>query len=135
MTRLPARYAPWLVSAGLAFPGVEGGSPIPEDGDSWQAGLPELKGTGLMSVRILDPVEGTTLMIDPETPSGMATIGLQVEVEPPAEQVVWYVDGEPFEVADYPYTIRWPLIKGEHTFRVGIPLTSATSATVTVIVE
>jgi penicillin-binding protein 1C len=135
VTRLPARYAPWLVSAGLAFPGEEGGSLIPEGEDSRQAGLPELKGTGLVSVKILDPAERTTLMIDPEVPPDMSTIALVAEVDPFAEQVVWYVDGAPFEVADYPFTVRWPLSRGEHTFRVGIPLTSYLSEPVTVVVQ
>jgi hypothetical protein len=29
----------------------------------------------------------------------------------------WYVDGAPYRVADYPYTVRWKPLAGEHVFQ------------------
>jgi hypothetical protein len=33
---------------------------------------------------------------DPESPAALTTLALRAIVEPPAEQVVWWVDGAPF---------------------------------------
>ncbi len=135
VTRLPARYASWVGSTKPIAKQEKRLNSSPHAKNNAIPGFGDLRGTTPVSMRILDPVEGTTLMIDPETPRGMATIGLVAEVDPPSEQVVWYVDGAPFKVADYPYTIRWSLVRGEHTFRVGVPMTAYLSEPVTVVVQ
>jgi penicillin-binding protein 1C len=135
VTRLPSRYAPWLLSEGFSYAVDEGTTRRSDDRDNRLTGLSRLKGKGRVSVKILEPTRGSTLVIDPEVPSNRATIGLIAEVDPPAEQVVWYVDGSPFKVADYPYSVRWPLSRGEHTFRVAIPFVSYLSEPVTIMVR
>ena len=72
---------------------------------------------------------------DPESPASMTTLALRVLVEPSAEQIVWYVDGAPFQVVDYPYTTRWGLTPGEHTFQARLPFARAASEAVRVRVE
>jgi len=57
----------------------------------------------------------------------MATLALRAIVHPAPEQVVWYVDGKPFQVVDYPFTTRWPLTPGEHRFQVRFPGTDLVS--------
>jgi penicillin-binding protein 1C len=56
-------------------------------------------------------------------------------VDPPVAQVVWYVDGEPFEVSDYPYTARWPLRAGEHRIEARLPYRPERSGPVAVVVR
>ena len=51
------------------------------------------------------------------------------------EQVVWYVEGKPFQLVDYPYTVRWPLAPGEHRFQVRFPHTEIVSNDVTVWIQ
>ena len=41
--------------------------------------------------------------------SGLFTLALRATVDPPSEQVVWYVDGAPYELVDHPNTARWQL--------------------------
>ena len=62
-------------------------------------------------------------------------LALRAIVDPPVRQVVWYVDGKPWETADYPYTARWPLTPGEHAIQVRLPSVAGHSGTVTVRVE
>ena len=86
-------------------------------------------------LRILAPRSGLRLVRDPESPATMTTLALRVIVEPPAEQIVWYVDGAPFQVVDYPYTTRWALAPGEHTFQARLPFAHAASEAVRVRVQ
>jgi penicillin-binding protein 1C len=65
----------------------------------------------------------------------MATLALRATVDPTSEQVVWYVDGEPFQLAGFPYTARWPLAPGEHRFQVRLPHTEIVSNVVTVWIQ
>ncbi len=57
----------------------------------------------------------------------MATLALRAIVDPTPDQVVWYVDGKPFQLVDYPFTARWPLSQGEHRFQVRLPHTELVS--------
>ena len=74
-------------------------------------------------------------MRDPDTPPAAATLALRVVVDPPAQQVVWYVDNQPFQVVDYPYTARWAMKPGEHTFQARVPYTDTRSRSVRVSVQ
>ncbi len=70
---------------------------------------------------ITSPQDMSEMIRDPETPEEMNSISLRAEVDPPSEQVVWMVDGKPWKVVDYPYTTRWVLTSGEHTFQIRLP--------------
>lgn len=74
-------------------------------------------------------------MRDPDTPPTSATLALRVVVDPPPQQIVWYVDHRPFQVVDYPYTARWPMTAGEHIFQARVPYTDAASRSVRVKVQ
>ena len=88
-----------------------------------------------MRLHVASPRNGTRLLRDPETPAGLGTLALQAVVEPPSPQVVWFVDGAPFKVADYPYDVRWPLTSGDHTFQVRVPFTRIVSSPVRITVQ
>jgi penicillin-binding protein 1C len=121
---LPPRYAAWAAAAGLPRP------PAPE--------VPALRFASFqpaVRVRLTSPTDGLRLVRDPETPREQATLSLAAVVDPPGPDVVFYVDGLPFEVAAYPYRARWPLRAGEHVFEVLVPQARAASARVSVIVE
>ncbi len=112
---LPPRYAAWLVDVGL---------PRPPHGSV---------GTDVaVSVQVVSPTNGARLIRDPEIPSDRATIELRATVEPAVDQVVWYVDGEPFAVVGHPYVARWPLRSGAHTLEAGLPWRDERSARVTI---
>lgn len=106
---LPARYAAWQTRTGLPRP--PGAGPRPD-------APPEAR---TLAVRVTAPRDGQVLVRDADVPAEFATVALEATVDPPAPQVVWYVDGEPFEVVDYPYATRWPVQVGEHAIEARVP--------------
>jgi penicillin-binding protein 1C len=116
---LPPRYASWAQGAGLTQLRTRA-PPTPGREDE-------------VHLAIVTPHDGTHLIRDPEAPPGLGTLRLQAAVDPPVEQVVWYVDGEPFAVVDHPYVARWPLRPGEHVFEVRVPFSDAASNDVRVL--
>ena len=81
------------------------------------------------------PENGLRLIRDPETPEGQATLALKAVVNHIVPQLVWYVDGKPIQVADYPYTARLTLTAGEHRIQAGLPNTPFFSRRVTIFVQ
>jgi len=120
---LDTRFDRWAQQSGLApFPTPEAGARM---------------GSSDREPRLLvrSPREGTRVLPDPETPADFATLALEATVSPPVAQVVWYVDGRPYEVADYPYSTRWRVTPGAHTFRVGLPYAPLSSPPVRITIE
>ena len=133
---LPPRYAAWQDASSLPRPPDEVSALRP--GQAPPVGLaagPVLASNRPVRLRITSPEHRTRLLRDPETPPALSTLALTVVVDPPVPQVVWYVDGRPYETTDYPYTARWRLQPGEHTFQVRIPFTPEGSPEVRVIVQ
>jgi penicillin-binding protein 1C len=123
---LPARYAGWLARQGAeslpeALAGARGGS--------------QLAGETETVVRILSPEQDARLYFDPETPRELATLALRATVEPPVEQLVWYVDGRPVATVDRPYSTRWRLEPGVHVVQARVPFSAVRSRTVRFLVE
>jgi len=58
---------------------------------------------------------------------------LQATVDPPVEQIVWYVDGHPVAVAGPPYVSRWPLEPGDHWIEARLPFSDVRSRPVRVL--
>jgi penicillin-binding protein 1C len=110
------------VSGGV---GREGGAP---------GGRVVLAG-GPVRLRITSPEDGAHLLRDPETPAALGTVALRVVVDPPVGEVVWYVDGLPVATAAYPYTARWALRPGEHTFQVRLPFGGIVSRPAVITVD
>jgi penicillin-binding protein 1C len=142
-TLLPPRYAAWAAGhgvpqppprvSGLARLGQLGGAPAV--GDLREPTSRPLAQARFVRLRVASPRNGTRLLPDPETPPGLSTLALQAVVEPPVPQVLWYVDGNPFRLVDYPYEARWPLTAGAHTFQVRVPFTRVVSSTARITVE
>ena len=62
-------------------------------------------------------------------------LALKAVVEPHVEQVVWYVDGEPFALSDPDQAVLWPMTPGAHRFQVRLPLQKGASRIVRVVIE
>ncbi len=121
---LPGRYAGWLDRqalpqlADLRFPAA----PSPAGGDGQR-------------LAVLSPDGDARLLLDPETPPALNTLGLRAVAEPPLPQLVWYVDGAPYRTVDPPYDLRWPLRRGEHVFQVRAPYGGLRSPAVRVVID
>jgi penicillin-binding protein 1C len=136
---LPPRYADWATQAGLPRPpqkvstiGNTASAPIqtrsPED-------VGKAAGAGLQILRIVAPSDGLKLLRDTSLPASRNTIGLRVEITPPMREVLWLVDGKPYQLVSYPYTVRWALQPGEHVIQARSPFTSEISRPVRIRVE
>jgi penicillin-binding protein 1C len=142
-TLLAPRYASWAAGHGvpqppasigtLAAQGQLGGVSAAADRDAVPG--PPPSAPKAVRLHVASPRNGTRLLRDPETPTSLGTLALQAVVEPPPPQVVWFVDGAPFKVADYPYEVRWPLASGEHSFQVRVPFTTIVSSPVRITVQ
>jgi penicillin-binding protein 1C len=132
--QLPPVYAAWAARGGFARP-PEGVSPLSAKVRDRSNGPAPLTFGRPVNIEITSPEDGLRLLRDPETPAGMATLALQAAVDPPTGQVLWYVDGAPFQLVDYPYTARWPLEPGEHTIQAQLPHTDVASRPVRVVVQ
>ena len=130
---LPSRYAEWTAAAGLSTP--------PRRPDDF-ALFTQVPAEALLAPRekkilisIVSPEDGLRLIRDPETPKDQATLALRAVVNPVVPQLLWYVDGKPFQTADYPYTARLMLTPGEHTIQARLPDAPFSSKRVRIIVQ
>src|ERR1700678_4104482 len=73
------------------------------------------------------PENNTHVWRNPEVPTALNRIALNAVVDPPAPQIIWYVDGEPFAITDPDRTVYWPAAPGEHRFQIRLPLRSGAS--------
>jgi penicillin-binding protein 1C len=137
-TTLGPRFAAWADAVGLSRPPTEV-SPLdtPRATSARAESHVERRVVGdrVPKMSIVAPEPGMRLVRDPDNPPARTTLALRVVVDPPAQQVVWYVDNVSFQVVDYPYTARWALKPGAHTFQVRLPFINAASAAVRVRVQ
>ncbi len=89
---------------------------------------------------IASPEQDAHLWRNPEAPPGLNRLALRAVVQPaggqPAGgQIVWYVDGEPFAVAEPEQTVYWPMLPGRHRFQVRRSYGEAASKPVRIAVE
>jgi penicillin-binding protein 1C len=129
---LGPRYAAWSASAGLSRPpGLVG---APEDSARRFDSSPNAESL-TSRVRITTPENGLRVVRDPETPAAEATVALKAVVSPAAREIVWWVDGAPFATVPWPYTARWQVMPGAHTFVARLPFVKLASPPVSIRVE
>jgi penicillin-binding protein 1C len=101
---LAPEYAVWSAARGYGPPGFSEEFELP-----------------LLELTILRPLAGSRIQMDPSIPSKFQTIPLQIKIEPPVSKIQWWVDGELYQEAEYPYTVRWPLQPGVHAIQARMP--------------
>jgi penicillin-binding protein 1C len=84
---------------------------------------------------IAAPEQDAHLWRNPEVPAALHRLALRAVAAPHVAQIVWYVDNEPFAVADPDETVYWPMVAGNHRFRIGRPFDAALSKPVRITVE
>jgi penicillin-binding protein 1C len=139
---LGPRYAAWSASAGLAHPpgGLARGDlrfplePLSAKG-SEDLASGSLSSEPAARLRIVAPESGLRVVRDPETPAAEATVALKAVVSPAAREIVWWVDGEPFATVSWPYTARWKVTPGAHTFVARLPSVKLASPAVSIRVD
>jgi penicillin-binding protein 1C len=86
-------------------------------------------------VTVVSPRNNMRVIRNPELPADLASLPLKATVPAGASQVVWYVDGKPFQVGPADKVTRWPLQPGIHTFEAKVPYRGLSSPPVTVEVQ
>ncbi|MBE9502619.1 MAG: penicillin-binding protein 1C [Proteobacteria bacterium] len=138
---LPAIFADWGARKGLpSSPKRFSPLDIPESENSKKTRFSHKKygisrSDKKVSISLTSPDNGLRIIINPEAPHTTNSLALRAAIEPAVEQAIWYVDGEPFKLVPSPYTLRWPLLKGDHTFQVRLPYRNEISKIVKVSVE
>lgn len=135
----PPRYAEWARSCGMAFPPAAFSMlNMPENAPLEFPGFQALASIAVerpVKLKIDSPENGLRVMNNPETPPEMNSIALKVVTDPPVPQILWYVDGKPYKLADHPFAVRWPLRAGKHRFQARVPYREAKSDIVEITVE
>jgi penicillin-binding protein 1C len=125
---LPSQYADWVVHNQL----IMARGRIAVTPTAVSDSLPSQ-----MQVRlhIVSPqADGHYLRI-PDAPSMTNDIAFSAVVDPPVEQILWYVDNQPYKLTDYPYTTRWQLTPGKHIIEARVPFTHEHSRPVSIYIE
>ena len=87
-----------------------------------------------VSIAIEAPVNGSVFRFHPDTPQQLQSIALRANVTPTVPEIIWYVDGEPFQKVSYPYTTRWNLRAGSHALQARFPHADVQSGIITITV-
>ena len=119
--KIPAASRAWAIEAGFRI----------ADESPAQGSLAEAP----VRLAIASPENDSRVWRNPDAPPGLGRIALKALVEPRAAQVVWYVDGAPFALADPDKPLFWPLQKGAHEFQLRLPLRPGASKIVRIVVE
>ena len=140
LAALEPKYAAWAQAAGLPRVSSEGRALFAASESPYPAARQRRPSAALATaasgtLKITSPPNGLRLLRDPETPASLATLALAAVANPPARQVLWFVDGRPFSLADYPYSARWTLTPGDHTFQARLPYSDVASPPVRVTVQ
>jgi len=88
-----------------------------------------------ISLDIVSPKDGARFIRNPEMPQQASSIELNVSLNQTIPQVVWYVNNEPYQISDYPYSARMKLEVGGYVIQARVPFTDEASESVRVYVE
>jgi penicillin-binding protein 1C len=134
---LPPQYADWSKNKGISSPpsqysplNVPTGASLPLPVFTYATD--SLKP---VSIKIHSPENGIRILHNPEVPKGMNTLALNAFIHPSVPQALWCVDGKPFKLAEAPYSARWPLEPGMHSFQVKLPYRHESSEIIMITVE
>ncbi len=85
-------------------------------------------------IAIEEPIDGSVFRFQPDTPRQLQSIALRASVTPVVPEILWYVDGEPFQKVPYPYTTRWHLRAGDHALQARFPHANIQSSIITITI-
>ena len=97
----PAAYRPWAQERGLLH-------------DAGVIPAPASK----KALRIVNPPQGATYLIDPTLRSEYQALSLRAECEAPQRTLTWSVDGKELGQVGSDGSLPWPLVRGTHTVAV-----------------
>ncbi|MBN1983294.1 MAG: transglycosylase domain-containing protein [Chitinivibrionales bacterium] len=120
---LPEIFTEWANSQGL---------PIAPSRYSTLDATQYMMDTDTFAIEIVSPRNQSRIFIDPEMPPDANFLTINCRPHPAPDNVLWYVNGQEYAVANYPYHLRWHMQPGTYTFQAVIPYTHASSKPCTV---
>lgn len=87
------------------------------------------------TLAIATPEHNTHIWRNPEQPAALDRLALKLRPAQGVGQIVWYIDGEPFALADAGETVFWPMRPGAHRIQARLALGPGASRPVRVTVE
>lgn len=118
-TVLDPRFRDWAESQGLEVP--------PE---RYSPACGGRRVVDSYAVSITSPRSGSRFFLDPEMPEGMSLLPIACRIDPAPASVLWLADGEEVAEVAYPFTLKWKMRPGAHTFQAVVPGTNFRSAQV-----
>jgi penicillin-binding protein 1C len=94
-----------------------------------------LASTQTIELAVATPEHQTHIWRNPEQPATLNRLALRASVPPSVEQILWYVDGLPFLLADADKPVFWPMQPGLHRIQARLPLRPGASRVVEVTIE
>ncbi len=88
-----------------------------------------------LELAIATPENRTHIWRNPEQPAALDRLALRVSAPASVEQILWMVDGRPFQLADADKPAFWPMQPGTHRFQARLPLRPGGSRVVEVTIE
>ncbi len=86
------------------------------------------------ALRITSPLNHQNFILNPDAPPGLAVLPLHAEGGS-GGGVEWYVDGQPYQMANEADTVNWPATPGRHVFEARDPYDGTQSRAVVVEVQ
>ncbi len=84
---------------------------------------------GALQVRVVQPADGASLLLDPHTHPRDRQIGLRAEVSDAAARLTWYVDGQAVgRPSGAEAQVLWTPLAGDHTITVEASLPGSVTA-------
>lgn len=118
---LSPEYYDWARSQGLEVP-PERYSPL----------CGEIPPSDNYEISITSPRSNTRFYLDPEMPPGKSTLTLNCRALPQPASVLWFVNGQEYRVASYPFKLEFPMSPGKYEFQAAIPHTDVKSKPVNI---
>ena len=110
-------------------------APIAAPALSASGAAQELEAPAGPVLAIATPEHNTHIWRNPDQPDALNRLALKLAPGTTDAQIVWYVDGEPFVVAEADQTVFWPLRPGAHRIEARLALRPGASRGVRVVVE
>ena len=137
---LPPLYRPWGKKRGLnpaprAYSALDNPDPAFNHELASLAGSAQALGQSNVAIHILSPRDNLRVTRLPEVPESLNSLAFHVELSEPVEQVLWFVDNQPYQITRFPHTLRWALQSGEHRFQAELPYYGVRSDVIRVRVD
>jgi penicillin-binding protein 1C len=88
-----------------------------------------------IALAVTTPEHHTHIWRNPEQPPALNRLALKATASRRIEQILWYVDGDPFAVAAADEAVFWPMRPGIHRFQARLPMRPGGSRIVEVTIE